>query len=1000
MTSPGFFSNRDGRLSEDEVRGLRRSLTDVCASHAETEVTVNTLRRFIIDARVERGWKIARTPYFFRGNVEPAPFSREYPAAYESFLAVRGFFVDALNGRAAAARPLAARARLVLALITWHGVATWMRLESILRNIHRATLIDGLPDAIAVPYEVGHLTTYETAELLRSRTALAAHNFSSRDIVIKASKRELGDELGRSLPGWLTTLTGEELIDSLLAAARIAHNFEHAPPLRIAWTNALPSIGISIQRMQRLFGEQEIRLFDCEDVSSNEELGDDAAVAVKAVDAKADQLRSLYRKLRAILRAYRERITAAARARGSTPRPALSRPEMIAEIERLNRSMGEAGAAPRLLTEYALKLLNDLSGKKPRLELQTIYNYVVGAGGTLMRVQPRAELIGRESEDLLVLYRDVVDAAPSGYRPFLAKYLSYFHAFLHANYGAPPVDLRGFGGSIVGLPDVGLVAPREFQAAQRILNASSAPSQFGSLLISRQAAHAATLGYASGIRTSEATNRQLKDIVIEGGSGALLIRRNQLGTVKTRRATRCINLDGWISNSNIERMYAESMSVIGAEQSVRPLFPDADQPESVVSSDVFASFIGRALRAATGEARARNYWLRHTSASMEMLYLFSEDFLLRRIACDAHPQIPFPLNDSSSEFAVRLAGNDALSQIHAAAFRSRRGHASMTTSITTYIHTISLIEPHGSRLSVDALTSHGVGALLDRSPESIRQALCRGEQPRTGASRGREALALMGAAVRNVASALSQAHSDPAAMITTIKLGSVARCVRRYFRTGDMDSSLELLGATPAALQLARESILSLPFVPANKTRCEEDVHASGISVFAVAARNDKAELHLGPKSVDSSLARILLNRVRRESATQAKSQRNFWRLVLCSADTRDRTVRCKSAAELQCLVIGAQWYLKDSEKDFRPALVISERLENAAASTELNNHGTFAGLPTCRIQFSDRDPKLLPIAFTLLTRGSQRRISSLLFVAAAREVWNTLALDTSLDAG
>ena len=135
--------------------------------------------------------------------------------------------------------------------------------------------------------------------------------------------------------------------------------------------------------MERLFGRHEFGLAAAADVPIEKELGDDAARPAAVPDQKAEHLYAQYRKLRAILRAYRERITAAARARSVRPHPALSRSEMIASIEQLQKVMSDANSAPRLLTSYALNLLNAMVGKAPRLELQTIYNYVVGAGGTL-----------------------------------------------------------------------------------------------------------------------------------------------------------------------------------------------------------------------------------------------------------------------------------------------------------------------------------------------------------------------------------------------------------------------------------------------------------------------------------------------------------------------------------------------------------------------------------------------------------------------------------------
>lgn len=236
-------------------------------------------------------------------------------------------------------------------------------------------------------------------------------------------------------------------------------------------------------------------------------------------------------------------------------------------------------------------------------------------------------------------------------------------------------------------------------------------------------------------------------------------------------------------------------------------------------------------------------------------------------------------------------------------------------------------------------------------------------------------------------------------MTTPIKLGAVARCVVRYFRTGDMESSLALLGATPAARQAARSAIVSLPIVSA-KASPGSPGDDSSHAIFSVPARDDRARLEVGSKSIDTKLIQILLDQVRRESDKQAKIHSGFWKLMLEDVDTTDMVIRCRTVNELQTLVTGACRYLKGCEEFLGPALVASLAIDDAVFASELDKYPTLGTLPIKKMQFSKQECAYLPVAFTLLTRGSQRRLSSFLLVAASRSVWNTVALDTPQNAG
>jgi Integrase core domain len=188
-TVPGFFTQIDGRLSKDQSRSIRRALTEHASSLAEAQVTVEIIRAVFKPAREERGWKIARMPFFYRGPVEASPFSTAFPSAYEIFQRFRSLFVDAVNGKSATMRSLSSEARLVLALLLWHGVADWPRLKIILDHLHRGRPIRGLGDAVAIPYVIpGQEEPVETVEILRGAVAMAAmpHVLAGKEFCGKA----------------------------------------------------------------------------------------------------------------------------------------------------------------------------------------------------------------------------------------------------------------------------------------------------------------------------------------------------------------------------------------------------------------------------------------------------------------------------------------------------------------------------------------------------------------------------------------------------------------------------------------------------------------------------------------------------------------------------------------------------------------------------------------------------------------------------------------------
>jgi hypothetical protein len=160
-----------------------------------------------------------------------------------------------------------------------------------------------------------------------------------------------------------------------------------------------------------------------------------------------------YKRLRMIVRpltGHAKALPYAARDLPVGTREAVARREIIRELEDHLHQLGREETIPWLLTSYALRLAIHGTPRQTVVDDQTIYNYVVGAGGITIRVHPRATLAQLEADDALDVYQDVVNATKRKYKPHVAKYLSYFHGYLVREHDAVAVDLRGTGGYLTG----------------------------------------------------------------------------------------------------------------------------------------------------------------------------------------------------------------------------------------------------------------------------------------------------------------------------------------------------------------------------------------------------------------------------------------------------------------------------------------------------------------------------------------------------------------------
>ncbi|HEY2346799.1 MAG TPA: hypothetical protein VGH80_13140 [Xanthomonadaceae bacterium] len=1001
---PAFETSHGGKLDRESVLALRTHLTEAAKSQAESRLLVEALRARLVRARDARQWKIARLPFFHTGPVEPSPFHPDYPAVLESFLQLRQFFVDVLNGTRRPPRPMTARTRLILALILWHGVADWDRLTGILSNLHRARPVNGLDDAVMVPVpivmesqrglippdvvEEAAFPPPEVAEILRGPLAAAAASFVKKGHPITATAAQLGIEIGAALPIGISNAPARELLPVLLEAARIVHLFEHAPPMRDVWANQMSSLGLPAHRIDRLFTTEPIHLVDTQSITHRDTVP--RPTRKRAYGESARTSAQAYRLLRDVLRVPRGKAKKLPLSGTTMPvqtEDAAMRHAIAAEVDLYLAQQSQGDGLCQLLGQYARQLLTQKGASGEWLRPATPYGYAVHAGACLVSTHPNARLLQMEAEELFGIYRDAIRETKKRYQPWVARYLSYFHAYLVQAHEAPSVDLRSLGGSIVGLPEVGFVTPREYQAAVRTLSLlCSAPGAY-STVEGQQATQAIALGYATGARTSEVNLRERRDLVVEDGRSALLIRGNRFTGLKTRYSARVLSLEGCFRSEDLERIKDSNAILLRGHTSSAPLFPDTDVPDAPTDPDVISRHIGQALRSATGEPAARQYWLRHNAASMELLALFGDEELISAVKRDDDILVPFPQQLSTSARAQWLGGSDVLSQIHAAAFRARRGHSTMRTSITTYVHTINLIEPTASRAAMTKLTSKGVGSLADRSDEWVRQTASRSGLSMKDASAFRKVLVKALAAGKAEQASAERPAGSAAVYLSRVRHGALARGVECYFRSGELDGAVQRMGLSPTAARLARSTLEGLGIQPTSRIPRETRSTLLGSNQGSVRQAFDLRDRMIDASALEALLATMRVDGRRKDTATTTP-----WELILGGADVRDQVIRCRTPGEIVQVFDGMSRLAASAFPSHRAVLVVPTGTEAATIENDIRA----GGLRLAKAEVVERNlagPRsgFLPLAVSLQSQGRQIRLSTLLVAAVTWSIWSAL---------
>jgi hypothetical protein len=670
--------------------------------------------------------------------------------AYLALERLRAHFIVHLNSGPGTDTASSASAVLnaVLALILWQGVASWNRLAKILEGLSEAEPISSDGEGIAVPIRISRFSEdpspEASSEVFTGAVALAA--LTAKAHMTKVDRRDIEDLVATWVPPTCVKSPKGRMLDVLFAIARIGHRFEAPSPLRLAWSEQIRSVNMPLDRLRALFGQPATPAH----AVPHETTDDDAATHGRTGPATSESA-SEYKWLTAVLRAAKDssrpfpdeptgaKPNEVANARKtSTRRAPPSRHQRRAEACRLLRARLKRwpydGTLVRALTAYALDRLENGTPWSSEIVPDTVYKYVVGAGGALRAHDPDMHLVDFEEEDFAEVYDSCIKRAPPKYKEKLTGYLAYFHRYLVEQRWAPQVTLGHAGDAITSLPDVGYIAPNEMAAsiAQLESELAKADQLAGPLTELRAALAATSLGFAAGTRKKETLLRESRELVTDEGRRALLVRKNRWVSTKTHRSTRLVDLEpsmpqkGWAAMIAWQEKSGSLRTQSEAQRSV--LFSDSVDGLLPLHTERLARHIAANLRHSTGRQDAQVNWWRHTAVSNDILALFATPEMLGAIQRRANTAgihwLPDPCLMRQS-----LGGELPLGQPHAAGFRARRGHAQMHTPVSTYTHTAGLIEPWACRQASDALSSSALATIAGLKPAALRQRLSRASLP-------------------------------------------------------------------------------------------------------------------------------------------------------------------------------------------------------------------------------------------------------------------------------
>lgn len=1010
---PDLFDapNQPHELDSSAVTALRFAVAADAGSTAHVELRVRALHDFLLHGRKTNGWKVQRLPQFFAFRPSPSVHHPSFVPAHQTLERLRAELVSRLGIDQGDIAPSATSAKLnlVLALILWQGVSSWDRMAKILEGLREAEPISSDGEGIAIPTRIsrfpGDPNPEASAEVLTGAVALAA--LTAKPHLSTVDRKELEVLVASWVSPKFVTSPKGKMLDVLFAIARIGHRFESPPPLRLAWSEQVRCVNMPVDRLRALFGQPAMPAHE-----SPLDCTEDNPSAHAPTRPTSNGNAQDYKWLRALLRATSngtkdfpadtvegEPTNLASPGKRSRKRTPASRNQLRAEAcRRLRARLKQSpfdGTLVGALTAYALDRLENGTPWSPQVAPDTIYTYVVGAGGALQAYDPDLHLDDLEEEDYAQIYGSIIRRARETYKEKLTGYLAYFHGFLVDRRWAPNVALGRAGDAITSLPEVGYIGPNEMAAslAQLQSELTRADQLDNPLTETRAVLAAISLGFAAGARKKETLLRESRELVIDEGRRALLVRKNRWVTTKTHHSTRLIDLEPSMPQAGWEAIEAwrEKSRALQTESEARSsvLFAESVDGRTPLRVDRLSRRIAAILRCTTGRQDAQINWWRHSAVSNDILALFATREMLdavRRGASDAGAHwLPDPLQMRQS-----LGGDLPLGQAHAAGFRARRGHADMHTPVSTYTHTAGLIEPWACRQASDTLSSGALAAIAGLKPAALRQRLSRAKIPSSPSRSAVRFLIKQGVPAAQHVSAheTDELQTYASAARRSIDPEQFSEALFRSLREGDIQLMTDALHlSTAAAQRLIR--------------RLRESIEANvfGLSIGLDLPAGDN-ELSGVPRARALPAAPLSFERVDRKWVQECLQARianpalaAVWLIVLRGLDPRSGRIASRTDQEFITLLNSLPLAIAQSEESrYRVGVVVSTSVHKTAlASIRGIVEGTNAR--GCQLQVAGVLPPkgwMLAGAVVETVPTGRRQIAGLAFLAVASALLST----------
>lgn len=367
--------------------------------------------------------------------------------------------------------------------------------------------------------------------------------------------------------------------------------------------------------------------------------------------------------------------------------------KVVAEIEKqMGATSAERCLQPivALLARWTVDMLVHGTAKRKSPALSTVETYLTRIGGELVYIFGQSSLRATDEAELEEAYLTTV-GSKTGQRKNAAAAVLAFHAFAQAECGLPELDLSAvrlyLADDAEHLADARLVLSSERKAildrlAVRATN--SQPSQsLHEVRVARQAAHMMPLIAYGGMRRSEATGIEFRDVRVVGNDLWIRTRPNASRRVKTTHARRTVRIA--LSTTRVADLTLDEWAATDRRRfAIRRLetayvFASNDAPFDARVRNEICDACVQACREVTGRLHPRLHAFRHGVAMERTTPVFLHNRDCKSLA--AHMALaPVP----TQQGAIALP-RDLQAQV------VELGHGDGSTTLLSYHHVLWLL---------------------------------------------------------------------------------------------------------------------------------------------------------------------------------------------------------------------------------------------------------------------------------------------------------------------